>query len=106
MDKDFHKIMKEAMDIYNLVDTVELKPEEESFETNYNPSDVDWIVGSNGDKYDKDGNLILNHKTAFNFKVDDIITIGFLDNFGDISRAEKFKVIKNDHKHLVCKSIL
>lgn len=53
----------------------------------------------------KDGNLILNHKTEFNFKVGDIIIIGFLDDFGDISRAEKFKVIKNDSKHLVCESI-
>lgn len=54
----------------------------------------------------KDGNLILNHKAEFNFKVGDIIIIGFLDDFGDISRAEKFKVIKNDSKHLVCESIL
>lgn len=78
---------------------------EENFKTNYNPSDVDWIVDSNKSKYDKNGNLILNHKAAFNFKVGDIIIIGFLDDFGDISRAEKFKVIKNDSKHLVCESI-
>ena len=74
---------------------------EENFKTIYNPSDVDWIVGSNEGKYDKYGNLILNHKAAFNFKVGDIIIIGFLDDFGDISRAEKFKVIKNDSKHIL-----
>ena len=79
---------------------------EENFETNYNPSDVDWIIDSNEDEYNEDGNLILDHKAAFNFQVDDVIIIGFLDDFGDISRAGKFKVIKNDHKHLVCESIL
>ena len=79
---------------------------EENFETNYNPSDVDWIIDSNEAEYDEDGNLILDHKAAFNFQVGDVIIIGFLDDFGDISRAEKFKVIKNDHKHLVCESIL
>lgn len=79
---------------------------EENFETNYNPSDVDWIIDLNEDEYDEDGNLILDHKAAFNFQVGDVIIIGFLDDFGDISRAGKFKVIKNDHKHLVCESIL
>ena len=74
--------------------------------TDLNPSDVDWIIDSNEDKYNEDGNLILDHKAAFNFQVGDVIIIGFLDDFGDISRAEKFKVIKNDHKHLVCESIL
>ena len=74
--------------------------------TDPNPSDVDWIIDSNEDEYDEDGNLILDHKAAFNFQVGDVIIIGFLDDFGDISRAEKFKVIKNDHKHLVCESIL
>lgn len=79
---------------------------EENFKTDYSPSDVDWIIDSNEDEYDEDGNLILDHKAAFNFQVGDVIIIGFLDDFGDISRAEKFKVIKNDHKHLVCESIL
>lgn len=79
---------------------------EENFGPGYNPSDVDWIIGSNEDEYDEDGNLILDHKAAFNFQVGDVIIIGFLDDFGDISRAGKFKVIKNDHKHLVCESIL
>ena len=79
---------------------------EENFETDYNPSDVDWVVDSNEDEYDEDGNLILDHKAAFNFQVGDVIIIGFLDDFGDISRAEKFKIIKNTHKHLVCESIL
>ena len=74
--------------------------------TDPNPSDVDWIIDSNEDEYNEDGNLILDHKAAFNFQVGDVIIIGFLDDFGDISRAEKFKVIKNDHKHLVCESIL
>lgn len=74
--------------------------------THLNPSDVDWIIDSNEAEYDEDGNLILDHKAAFNFQVGDVIIIGFLDDFGDISRAEKFKVIKNDHKHLVCESIL
>lgn len=78
---------------------------EENFETDYNPSDVDWIIDSNEDEYDEDGNLVLDYKAAFNFKVDDVIIVGFLDDFGDISRAEKFKVIKNDCEHLVCKSI-
>ena len=78
---------------------------EEKFETDYNPSDVDWIIDSNEDEYDEDGNLVLDYKAAFNFKVDDVIIVGFLDDFGDISRAEKFKVIKNDCEHLVCKSI-
>ena len=79
---------------------------EENFKTDYNPSDVDWIIDSNEAEYNEDGNLILDHKAAFNFQVGDVIIIGFLDDFGDISRAEKFKVIKNDHKHLVCESIL
>ena len=79
---------------------------EEITATDPNPSDVDWIIDSNEDEYDEDGNLILDHKAAFNFQVGDVIIIGFLDDFGDISRAEKFKVIKNDHKHLVCESIL
>ena len=74
--------------------------------TDLNPSDVDWIIDSNEDEYNEDGNLILDHKASFNFQVGDVIIIGFLDDFGDISRAEKFKVIKNDHKHLVCESIL
>lgn len=74
--------------------------------TDPNPSDVDWIIDSNEDEYNEDGNLILDHKAAFNFQVGDVIIIGFLDDFGDISRAEKFKVIKNDHEHLVCESIL
>lgn len=74
--------------------------------THLNPSDVDWIIDSNEDEYNEDGNLILDHKAAFNFQVGDVIIIGFLDDFGDISRAEKIKVIKNDHKHLVCESIL
>ena len=74
--------------------------------THLNPSDVDWIIDSNEAEYNEDGNLILDHKAAFNFQVGDVIIIGFLDDFGDISRAEKFKVIKNDHKHLVCESIL
>ena len=78
---------------------------EENFETDYNPSDVDWIIDSNEDEHDEDGNLILDHKAAFNFQVGDVIIIGFLDGFGDISRAEKFKIIKNDCEHLVCKSV-
>ena len=79
---------------------------EEITATDPNPSDVDWIIDSNEDEYNEDGNLILDHKAAFNFQVGDVIIIGFLDDFGDISRAEKFKVIKNDHEHLVCESIL
>lgn len=79
--------------------------DEELEDGDYNPSDVDWVVESNESEYDEDGNLILDYKAAFNFKVDDVIIVGFLDDFGDISRAEKFKVIKNDCKHLVCKSI-
>ena len=69
--------------------------------TDPNPSDVDWIIDSNEDEYNEDGNLILAPKAAFNFQVGDVIFIGSLANFGDISRAEKFKVIKNDHKQRV-----
>ena len=72
------------------------------------PGDTELKKGQllSEDEYNEDGNLILDHKAAFNFQVSDVIIIGFLDDFGDISRAEKFKVIKNDHKHLVCESIL
>ena len=71
----------------------------------YNPSDVDWVVGTNEIKVDTVGNLVLDHKAAFNFKVDDIITVGFCDDFGDITEATKCKIIKNDRKHLVCKFV-
>ena len=93
------EIFETENDLSNIVEEDELEDED------YNPSDVDWVVESNESEYDEDENLILDYKAAFNFKVDDVIIVGFLDDFGDISRAEKFKVIKNDCEHLVCKSI-
>lgn len=71
----------------------------------YEPNEADWIVGSNEYRYNANGDLVLNHEAVFNFNIDEIINVGFLDGFGDIAKIEKFTIIKKDYKHLVCKSI-
>lgn len=62
----------------------------------------DWRVGPDEYYFDDDGNLIIDHKAAFNFDQFDYINIEFLDEFGDAIRIERFRVDYKIDDRIVC----
>lgn len=65
--------------------------------------DVDWKVSSDEYEYGE-GNKITFKGSAmpFNFKVGDWITVGFLDDFGDVDYRRLCKVIEKTPDELIC----
>lgn len=65
--------------------------------------EVDWKVSPDEYEYGENNQITIKGRAAaFNFKVGDWITVGFLDEFGDIDYRRSCKVIdKTDHE-LIC----
>lgn len=65
------------------------------------PNECNWIVASNKKPQ---RTLILKDRAAtFNFKVGRVLTIGFLDEYQDITTTKQYKVVENDGCRIVCK---
>lgn len=60
----------------------------------YLPNECDWIVTSN--KKPQKTLLLKDRAATFNFKVGQVLTIGFLDEYQDITITKQYKVIEND----------
>lgn len=65
--------------------------------------EVDWKVSSDEYEYGENNQITIKGKAAaFNFKVGDWITVGFLDEFGDIDYRRSCKVIDKTDCELIC----
>ncbi len=65
--------------------------------------DVDWKVSSNEYEYGEGNKITFKGRAMpFNFKVGDWITVGFLDDFGDVDYRRLCKVIEKTTDELIC----
>lgn len=65
--------------------------------------DVDWKVSSGEYEYGESNKITIKGTAAvFNFKVGDWITIGFLDDFGDVDYKRLCKVVEKTSNELIC----
>lgn len=69
----------------------------------YLPNECDWIVASN--KKPQKTLLLKDRAATFNFKVGRVLTIGFLDEYQDITITKQYEVIENDGCRIMCKEV-
>ena len=67
------------------------------------PNECDWIVASN--KKSKRTLVLKDKASVFNFKVGRVLTIGFLDEYQDITTTKQYKVAENDGCRIICKEV-
>ena len=67
------------------------------------PNECDWIVASN--KKSKRTLVLKDKASVFNFKVGRVLTIGFLDEYQDITTTKQYEVTENNGCHIICKEV-
>ena len=65
------------------------------------PNECDWIVASS--KKSKRTLVLKDKASVFNFKVGRVLTIGFLDEYQDITTTKQYEVAENNGYHIICK---
>lgn len=67
------------------------------------PNECDWNIASN--KKSQRTLVLKDRAAAFNFKVGRVLTIGFLDEYQDITTTKQYKVVENDGYHIELKEV-